>query len=1428
MAISEAQKVDFLWKKLGYGRAKTDTNANKKATNESIASPLLLRGNNVWSQAGDIPATMPASSAGVVTVYPTSAPDETVADATASTNRTWKTELTDWIPPEIGSTYLVKVYIHTAGDASNAAASGTQVFGAGSGNNDEWFFDYQSGTLHFIGTNLPNGVNFSGKSVYVSGARYTGIKGVAVPGATGSFTDVDAEDGNFTGVTTSAGGAFSNQVRVGVAGSSEIDTITGNLVLDSATGTVEIDDNVTISGDLDVDGRTDLDDLVVTGVSTFSANIDANGNLDVDGQTDLDILNVAELATFSANIDANGDLDVDGRTDLDDLVVTGVSTFSANIDANGNLDVDGQTDLDVLNVAELATFSANIVANGDLDVDGHTELDDVNISGVATATALHLGAEGSAIRVTSDSITGPSSITIDPAGVGDNTGTVFIAGNLQVDGTQTTINSTTVNIDDKNIQVATGAANDAAADGGGITVNSGEGNKTFQFEATGDNWGASENLNLASSKEYKINNTSVLNATTLGGAVVNSSLTNVGTLTGLTVSGNASVEGDVDLGNATTDTITATGRFDSDLVPSTDDARDLGTSTLQWRNLHLDGTANIDALVADTADINAGTIDGATIGANSASTGAFTTINASSNVTVSGTSVLNNNVTLGQFTSQTITANARFASDVVPESDDARDLGTSSLQWRNLFIDGTANIDSLVADTADIDGGSIDGTAIGANSASTGAFTSVTASGNITVTGDLDVDGHTDLDNVSISGVTTHASGVTFSGAIDANSTATFATAVVEDLTNNRVVIAGAGGELEDDGNLTFDGSTLAVGVALDVDGHTDLDDLIVAGVSTFSANIDANGNLDVDGRTDLDDLIVAGVSTFSANIDANGNLDVDGHTELDDVNVSGIATIASLKLASGSTVVAILDEDNLGSASDTALATQQSIKTYIDNQLTGSDLDFQGDSGGTLSIDLDSETLTIAGTTNEIETSGSGNTLTIGLPDNVTLGGDLTVNGNDIKGNGGTTAITISTADVTIAGDLTVTGNDIKGSGGTAITMDGSNNVAVTGDLTVTGNDIKSSGGTTAFTLSGANATTAGNHTTTGNHNVTGVLNADNTTDSTSSTTGGVIVDGGLGVAKQLYVGAGASVGAGLTVAGHVLPAADDTYDLGASGTEWRNLYVDGTANIDAASIASLALASGATVTAINDEDNMSSNSATALATQQSIKAYVDAEVGAVDVTTSLAGDSGTGSVSTSQTLTVSGTANEIETSVSGQTFTIGLPNTVNVTTAIDVPTVEATNIKARDGTAAITITDSTGAVATSSNLTVGGNLVVNGSTTQVNSTITTIQDQLIELGTDSGSAPSSDLNRDIGVIFHWHDGSNPFKAGVYFDDSTGRIVAAKKVSESAGVLTNNEGAGFESAEYYVSGCSGTQRIFGCSSGEIVLENTTIDAGAF
>ncbi len=65
------------------------------------------------------------------------------------------------------------------------------------------------------------------------------------------------------------------------------------------------------------------------------------------------------------------------------------------------------------------------------------------------------------------------------------------------------------------------------------------------------------------------------------------------------IAGNTVLNGNVDLGNATSDTITATGRFDSDLVPSSDNARDLGTSALQWKDLFIDGTANIDILNVD-------------------------------------------------------------------------------------------------------------------------------------------------------------------------------------------------------------------------------------------------------------------------------------------------------------------------------------------------------------------------------------------------------------------------------------------------------------------------------------------------------------------------------------------------------------------------------------------------------------------------------------------------------------------------------------------------------------------------------------------------------------------------------------------------------------------------------------------------------------
>jgi hypothetical protein len=201
MAITDNQKLDYLFKKIGYGATKTDTNANKLAPNEAIPSPLLIRGDRVWQESGSIPSVRPSSSSSPVTLYTGANVIECTPDGTATANRTWKTGLTDWIPPQFGSTYIVSIYIHTASDAANAASISNKVFVTGSGNNDEWFFDYESGVLNFIGTNLPNGKSFSGNSVYVEGARYTGTFGVGAGSGGGQLGDLQVTNTTIGTVT---------------------------------------------------------------------------------------------------------------------------------------------------------------------------------------------------------------------------------------------------------------------------------------------------------------------------------------------------------------------------------------------------------------------------------------------------------------------------------------------------------------------------------------------------------------------------------------------------------------------------------------------------------------------------------------------------------------------------------------------------------------------------------------------------------------------------------------------------------------------------------------------------------------------------------------------------------------------------------------------------------------------------------------------------------------------------------------------------------------------------------------------------------------------------------------------------------------------------------------------------------------------------
>lgn len=122
-----------------------------------------------------------------------------------------------------------------------------------------------------------------------------------------------------------------------------------------------------------------------------------------------------------------------------------------------------------------------------------------------------------------------------------------------------------------------------------------------------------------------------------------------------------------------------------------------------------------------------GTLDNIVIGGTAASSATFTTINASSNVDITGTLTVDGSLTLGDdVATDTMAINAAITTNLIP-SVGTENLGSSGSQWNDLYIDGTANIDSLVADTADIDGGTIDNTIIGGTTAAAGTFTSINA-----------------------------------------------------------------------------------------------------------------------------------------------------------------------------------------------------------------------------------------------------------------------------------------------------------------------------------------------------------------------------------------------------------------------------------------------------------------------------------------------------------------------------------------------------------------------------------------------------------------------------------------------------------------------------------------------------------------------------
>ena len=163
--------------------------------------------------------------------------------------------------------------------------------------------------------------------------------------------------------------------------------------------------------------------------------------------------------------------------------------------------------------------NANIASNAEIAV-----------SKLGNGTArqlLQTDAGGTGVEFTSN-IDVPGTLDVTGAATFDNN--VTIQGDLTVNGTTTTIDTTTLVVEDKNTEMgAVSTPTDVTADGGGITLK-GTTDKTINWVDATEAWTFSENLNIASAKEFRIAGTKVLDATSLGAAVVASSLTSVGTI----------------------------------------------------------------------------------------------------------------------------------------------------------------------------------------------------------------------------------------------------------------------------------------------------------------------------------------------------------------------------------------------------------------------------------------------------------------------------------------------------------------------------------------------------------------------------------------------------------------------------------------------------------------------------------------------------------------------------------------------------------------------------------------------------------------------------------------------------------------------------------------------------------------------------------
>jgi cytoskeletal protein CcmA (bactofilin family) len=391
-----------------------------------------------------------------------------------------------------------------------------------------------------VGLEANGGIGTAGQVLHSNG---TSIYWAADDNAGGTVTSIATANGLSGGTITTTGtlgvttGSTLTVNTAGIHVNSAL-SITSLTLAGAASGiTTLAAGNTTITGFANVTGNVQISAINAT---SFGATLTSNSTTAILTVGNSSVTATMNSSTFSGTANNSTNLGGSSLATVQGQITGNAATAYTNAVSYTDTKIGTANTAMVANAGAAYTNAIAIAANGS----------NISSGTVAFARLPSLFVGTTTIQSTS-AAQAVSGITTLAAGNTTITGDITVSGNLTINGTTTNINSTNLLVEDKNIILGdVTTPSDVTADGGGITLKGGT-DKTFNWVDATDSWTASEHIDLAAGKVYKIGTTTIANSTALGTGILASSLTSVGTLSSLTLGGALSGVTTLAAGNTT-------------------------------------------------------------------------------------------------------------------------------------------------------------------------------------------------------------------------------------------------------------------------------------------------------------------------------------------------------------------------------------------------------------------------------------------------------------------------------------------------------------------------------------------------------------------------------------------------------------------------------------------------------------------------------------------------------------------------------------------------------------------------------------------------------------------------------------------------------------------------------------------------------------